>query len=109
MVFSFGMSELGPLALDSNAEEMWLRLSDDVKNKAFREMQSILDNAQKQTHTFMEENMDSLKRLAYKLMEVETIDGRELDSVLNPEPNSENIIVLDGEEIRDEKVVVKTS
>ena len=109
MVFSFGMSELGPLALDSNAEEMWLRLSDDVKNKAFREMQSILDNAQKQTHTFMEENMDSLKRLAYKLMEVETIDGRELDSVLNPEPNSENIIVLDGEEISDEKVVVKTS
>lgn len=107
MIFSYGMSELGPLALDTNAEDMWLRVSDDVKNKAFAEMQTLLDRAQTETHEFIQENIDSLKRLAFKLMEVETIDGKDLDKVLNPEPNSQNIIILEGgEEISEEKVVV---
>jgi cell division protease FtsH len=107
MIFSYGMSELGPLALDTNAEDMWLRVSDDVKNKAFAEMQALLDRAQTETHEFLQENIDSLKRLAFKLMEVETIDGKDLDKVLNPEPNSQNIIILEGgEEISEEKVVV---
>lgn len=83
MVFVYGMSELGALAIPSLDDNMWNRLSDDIKNKAYAEMDKIMKKAEKETLAFLEENKDLLHRLSLHLLKVRTVDGDNIDDVLN--------------------------
>lgn len=81
MVSSLGMSKLGAVALNGGAE-MADCLSDDIKNEAFAEMQAILKEAEEKSRTYLIEHQYLLERLAAELVEVETMDGEQLDALL---------------------------
>lgn len=79
MVFSYGMSNLGNISLDPKFENIW---SEDIKNDAYKEVQSILKDAKSATFKFLKENEDKLRRLAEYILVVENMDGDELDVFL---------------------------
>ena len=81
MVSSLGMSKLGAVALNGGAE-MADCLSDDIKNEAFAEMQKILKQAEDKSRSYLTEHQYLLERLAAELIEVETMDGEQLDVLL---------------------------
>jgi len=87
MVSSLGMSKLGAVALNSG-QDMSNCLSDDIKNEAFAEMQSILREAEQTAFSFLQEHQELLQQVADELMEVETLDGEHLDAILYPMPMS---------------------
>ena len=81
MVSSLGMSKLGAVALNGGAD-MADCLSDDIKNEAFAEMQTILRQAEEKSRAYLAEHQYLLERLAAELVEVETMDGEQLDELL---------------------------
>jgi cell division protease FtsH len=81
MVSSLGMSKLGAVALNGGAE-MADCLSDDIKNEAFAEMQTILRQAEEKSRAYLAEHQYLLERLAAELVEVETMDGEQLDELV---------------------------
>lgn len=106
MVFAYGMSELGPIAIHSeDAQETWLRLSDDIKNKAYNEVQNILREAEKVTNVFVKEHSDELKRLTLHLLDVGTIDGEELDAVISGEHIEEETVEVESTEKEHGKII----
>lgn len=83
MVFAYGMSNLGPIAVPTLDESMWNSLSDDLKNKAQQEMTSIIQEAEKEVTEFLTENRHLLEHLTQHLLVHKTVDGEELQSVLD--------------------------
>lgn len=83
MVFDFGMSDLGQISLNSKTQEIWSRLSDDIKNKGFKEVEKILEQCKKEVDTFLLENRHELERLANHLLEVETMYEDEFNEFMN--------------------------
>ncbi|MNW08754.1 ATP-dependent zinc metalloprotease FtsH [compost metagenome] len=63
---------------------MWIRLSDDIKNQAFTEVQNILDEAAKKTQDFINENSAKLDAIAQYLLENESMESEVLDEILYP-------------------------
>lgn len=122
MVFAFGMSDLGPIAVTTTDENMWHTLSEDMKNKAQTEMNTILQRAEKEVTDFLNENRELLERLTQHLLKYKTIDGDSIQEVLDgtwvepkvevveeekkvqiPTINSEEVAVLAIEEQKEEK------
>lgn len=83
MVFEYGMSNLGTLAIPSFDEDVWFKLSDDLKNKAYEEMSAIVQRAEKETQQFLLQHQLELTRLAEHLLKVRTVDGELIDEVLD--------------------------
>lgn len=83
MVFVYGMSDLGALAIPTLEANMWDTLSDDLKNKSHAEMSKILRRAEEETMEFLTKNKDLLHRLALHLIKVRTVDGEIIDDVLS--------------------------
>ena len=83
MVFAYGMSGLGTLAIPDLDEDMWFKLSDDLKNDAYAEMDKIIKRAEEETTKFLTTHKDELNRLSQHLLKVRTVDGEKLDDVLN--------------------------
>lgn len=83
MVFVYGMSDLGALAIPTLEANMWDTLSDDLKNKSHAEMSKILKRAEEETMEFLTKNKDLLHRLALHLIKVRTVDGEIIDDVLS--------------------------
>lgn len=101
MVFAYGMSDLGPIAVPNLDENMWASLSDDLKNKAQKEMTSIIQKAEKEVTTFLTENRHLLEHLTQHLLVHKTVDGEELQSVLDGhyQPKQEAMVAFDAKEI----------
>lgn len=76
MVCSYGMSELGTLALD----DIYIRYNYDSIRL---EIKKITDKAYSEALTIIDENADILYKIASTLMEHETIDKDELDIIYN--------------------------
>ncbi|MDX2271377.1 MAG: ATP-dependent zinc metalloprotease FtsH [Cyanobacteriota bacterium] len=90
MVTRFGMSELGPLMLDSPNSEVFLgggwmnrsEYSEDVSAKIDRQVREILDFCYERALAILLANRTLLDRLAETLIERETLDGDEFRAIV---------------------------
>jgi cell division protease FtsH len=90
MVTRFGMSELGPLMLDSPNNEVFLgggwsnrtEYSEDVAAKIDKQVREILDRCYEQAIAILTEHRTLLDRLADTLVEQETLDGDEFRAIV---------------------------
>lgn len=80
MVCEFGMSPLGLISI--KGEEGPSSISAETAAKIDREIAILVDQAYNTALTILQEKKDRLIAIAEHLMEVETIDGRELDTML---------------------------
>lgn len=74
MVCSYGMSSLGPMAVD----EIYVKHN---YNTIRTEIKKILDKCYKESIKILDENKDILNHIATVLMEKETINSEELDEI----------------------------
>ena len=91
MVTRFGMSNIGPLCLDSNDSNPFLGrgmsinldYSDEVAIKIDQQIRDIVENCHKEVLKIIQENRVVIDRLVDLLIEKETIDGEEFRAILN--------------------------
>ncbi|HBE31462.1 MAG TPA: cell division protein FtsH [Cyanobacteria bacterium UBA11368] len=92
MVTTYGMSKvLGPLAYDRGSNAMFLEngapnprrmVSENTAEAIDKEVKDIVENAHQQAVDILNENRDLLEAIASKLLEVEVIEGEELNNLL---------------------------
>ena len=90
MICEWGMSELGPLSFGSKDEPVFLGrdfsqradYSEDTAIRIDREVDKIVSRAHEQAAAILTENRAVLDRLALELLEVESIDGREVYALI---------------------------
>lgn len=92
MVTEFGMSEsLGPVTLGRKEHQIFLGrdiseqrdYSEEIANKIDKEVRKIIESAYTRAKDILTKNKRKLKKIAHNLMERETLDGKELDNLLN--------------------------
>jgi cell division protease FtsH len=91
MVCEWGMSEkIGPVSFGENDEVFLGRdilkernFSEEIAAEIDREVRRILDECFERAKKLLLENRDKLERLASKLMELEVIEGNQLEAILN--------------------------
>ena len=92
---TYGMGENGMLALDQ------FRNADDI---TIEEASKMANNLYAETEALLRDNVELLNRIASRLIEKESIDGDELDSIINPPimtmeyPNINEGAATEGEE-----------
>lgn len=80
MVCEFGMSPLGLISL--KGDEGKAPISGETAARIDREVAALVDQAYSTALTILREKRDRLVQIAERLIEVETIDGAELDAML---------------------------
>jgi cell division protease FtsH len=92
MVCDWGMSEkLGPLKYGAGEHEVFLgrdyaqqkTYSDTTGRLIDEEIRSIVERGMQRAESILRENEDSLHRIAAALLERETLEGAEIDIILN--------------------------
>jgi len=92
MVTEYGMSKtLGPVTLGRKEHEIFLGrdisenrdYSDEIANKIDKEVRTIIESAYSKAKDILTKNKRKLKKIARNLMERETLEGKELDDLLN--------------------------
>ncbi len=95
MVTEYGMSErLGPLTFGRKEELVFLgreigeqrNYSEEVAQAIDEEIRRIISEAHERAKSILTQHKDTLVRLAKKLMEVETLEGEALETVLSGVP-----------------------
>ena len=95
MVCEWGMSEkLGPISFGENDEVFLGRdflkerdFSEEIAAEIDKEVRRIIDDCYKRAKNLLVENKEKLERVSTKLMELEVIDGSQLEKILNNEPS----------------------
>ncbi len=90
MVTDYGMSDLGPIYLGPQVEQMGLgrssfsqsELSSEMMAKVDREIKKIVDDAYKKAKDVLKKNKKKLDLIAENLIEKETLDGEEFDKLM---------------------------
>ncbi|MBD1939007.1 ATP-dependent zinc metalloprotease FtsH2 [Microcoleus sp. FACHB-68] len=90
MVTRFGMSELGPLALESQQSEVFLgrdftarsEYSEEIASRIDVQVRSIVDKCYQDAKRIMRENRVVIDRLVELLVEKETIEGEEFRQIV---------------------------
>ena len=92
MVTKWGLSEkMGPLRYDEDEEDVFLgrraatpvrRVSGETARELDGEMRRIIDECHNRAKKLLEENRDTLERMAEALMEYETLDSDQLDDIM---------------------------
>lgn len=91
MVSRWGMSEaIGPVSVSSSQEEVFLGheisrerdFSEATAEKIDDEVRKLITDIEKDVAKRLEDNRDKLERLANTLLEEETLDARQIDSLL---------------------------
>lgn len=90
MVTRFGMSDLGPLSLESQSGEVFLgrdwtsrsEYSEDIASRIDAQVRTIVDHCYKDALRIMRENRAAIDRLVDLLVEKETIDGEEFRQIV---------------------------
>lgn len=94
MICEWGMNEsLGPVAFGKKEEEIFLGreisqhrdYSENTAQEIDKEVQSILNKAQTQAETIINDNIDLLHSLTEALLEYEILDSDQIDKILNGE------------------------
>ncbi len=91
MVTRFGMSDLGPLSLESQQGEVFLgrdwmarsECSDEISARIDAQVRSIVERCYDETRRIIRENREVVDRLVDLLIERETIDGEELRRIVS--------------------------
>ncbi len=92
MVTEFGMSEdLGPITLGRKEHQIFLGrdiseqrdYSEEIANKIDKEVKKIIEIAYNKAKDILIKNKSKLKKVARNLVERESLDGKELDDLLN--------------------------
>lgn len=92
MVTEYGMSDtIGPITLGRKEHEIFLGrdisqerdYSEEIASKIDKEVSKIIENAYSRAKDILTKNKRKLKRIARNLMEKETLEGKEIDDLLN--------------------------
>lgn len=120
MVTTYGMStKIGPINYDMGEEETFLgrdfgkgrTYSEDVARLIDGEVKDLLDEAYNTAQNVLNENIEFLHLIANKLLEVETISGKEFETMYNKymgieeevvEESVENVEEVFGDEVVEE-------
>jgi cell division protease FtsH len=95
MVTRYGMSEkLGPMVYAENEGEVFLgrsitkttNMSEETMEKVDAEVRRIIDEQYAVARKLIEDNADKMHAMAKALLEWETIDGDQLDDIMNGKP-----------------------
>ncbi len=86
MIYDWGMSELGPIALSSSDDMQFLargpaqrtEYGEELANKMDREVSRIVNQGYEKAKQILSEHRTVLERLAQVLLERESIEGREV-------------------------------
>src|SRR2546423_7822532 len=90
MVCEYGMSELGPLTFGKKEEQIFLGreiaqhrdFSEDTAIKIDQEVKKIVSDQYQRARAIIEENRDTMVRLAEALLERETLDGVQIRRIV---------------------------
>ena len=90
MVTRFGMSDLGPLSLESQSGEVFLgrdwmtrsEYSEDIAARIDVQVRAIVEHCYDDSRRLVRENRTAIDRLVDLLIEKETIDGEEFRQIL---------------------------
>ena len=97
MVTQWGMSEvIGPITLDSGEEHHFLgrdigidrKYGEDTAQMIDQEVNKIVNSSYKKALGLLKDHIDHLHALAKNLIENETVDGDDLRSLLQIEPQA---------------------
>lgn len=91
MVTRFGMSDLGPLSLESSQGEVFLgrdwlsrsEYSEEIASRIDTQVRTIVDHCYAKALQLMEDNRTLIDRLVDLLVERETIDGEEFRRIVS--------------------------
>ena len=111
MVCEWGMSEkLGPISFGKKDQEIFLGreiaqhrdYSESIAQEIDKEVRAIVTNAQKLAEKIVDENIDTLHRLAKALLAHEILDGEQIERVMNGEEINSIAFTVDDEDKKDE-------
>jgi cell division protease FtsH len=96
MVTRFGMSDLGPMSLETGNQEVFLGrdlmtrsdVSDSIANKIDLSIRQMVQSCYEQTVQLVAEHRECMDRLVELLIEKETLDGDEFRSIVSELHNS---------------------
>ncbi len=100
MICAFGMSDaFGFQSFGDNQETLFFgrevtrnkAYSEDTAERIDREVSLLLEQSWKRATTLITENRQKLEKLVEKLIERETMDGREVEALLNDKPEGEKV------------------
>ncbi|HEX3248085.1 MAG TPA: ATP-dependent zinc metalloprotease FtsH [Pyrinomonadaceae bacterium] len=105
MVCEYGMSEMGPLTFGKKEEQIFLGreiaqhrdFSEDTAIKIDQEVKKIVTAQYERAKAIIEENRDTMIRLAECLLERESLDGVEIRRIVAGLPLNENPSVDSGD------------
>jgi len=83
MVCEFGMSPLGTISLKQHQEPFHETFSDQTAARVDEAIAALIDEALQTACQVLQEKRDKLVQIAERLIEVETLDGEELEALLN--------------------------
>ena len=102
MVTKWGLSDtMGPLMYDEGGEEVFLgrtaaqpskAMSDETALAIDKEVRSIIDDCYEKARQLLEEHRPKMDMMAEALMQYETIDSEQIDSIMDgkkPNPPSD--------------------
>jgi cell division protease FtsH len=104
MVCEYGMSEMGPLTFGKKEEQIFLGreiaqhrdFSEDTAIKIDQEVKKIITFQYDRAKGIIEENRDTMVRLAEVLLERESLDGVEIRRIVAGLPLDDNTSLPDG-------------
>ncbi len=90
MVTKFGMSDLGPVALEGDSQEVFLGrdlmtrndISDAISRQIDEKVREMVKRCYEETLSIVEDNRQAMDKLVEILIEKETIDGEEFCKIL---------------------------
>ncbi len=91
MVTRFGMSDLGPMSLEGDSQEVFLGrdlmtrndMSDAISKKVDEKVREMVKHCYKETLSLLEKQREAMDKLVEVLVEKETMDGDEFCSILS--------------------------
>ena len=91
MVTRFGMSDLGPVSLEGDSQEVFLGrdlmtrsdISDAIASKIDEQVRDMVKLCYKETLNIVEKNREAMDQLVEILIDKETMDGEEFKKVLS--------------------------
>jgi len=110
MVCEYGMSNLGPLTFGQQEEQIFLGreisqhrdYSEATAIKIDNEITRIIDECYKRANDILQENLETLHRLASVLLDREVLDAEQIDIIIKggtlPELKNEPVIKKDQQE-----------
>jgi len=91
MVTRFGMSNLGPIALESGNQEVFVgrdlmtrsEVSDSISKQIDESVRVMVKECYKETYDIVSKNREAMDKIVDLLIEKETLDGNEFVSILS--------------------------